>query len=64
LGSAWHRRVVDRHLFELGVSWIDPTDTRALLEETGYEIEAEYGGFDRSPLAEDSRTQVWVARRG
>jgi SAM-dependent methyltransferase len=55
--------VRERRLLELGLAWIDPAELRALLEETGYEVEALFGGFDRSPFDEASRTQVWVARR-
>jgi len=56
-------RVTERRILELGLSWIDPPQMRALLDECGYEVEASYGGFDRSPLTEASRTQVWMARR-
>jgi len=48
----------------LSFSWLEPQQTRALLEETGFEIEALYGDFDRRPFGEDSPEQVWVARRG
>jgi SAM-dependent methyltransferase len=44
-------------------SWIEPLQARALLEETGFEVETCYGDFRGSPLAEDSSHQVWVARR-
>jgi SAM-dependent methyltransferase len=44
------------------LAWISAAEWRALLEESGFEIEACYGWFDRRPLAggEDS---IWLARR-
>ena len=56
-------RVEERTIRELEFSWIDPAQSRALLGECGFEIEEAFGGFDRSPLTEESPTQVWVARK-
>ena len=47
----------------LSFSWLDPQQTRALLDETGFEVMALYGDFDRCPFGEESPEQVWVARR-
>ena len=47
----------------LDFSWIEPGQARALLEETGFEIEALYGEFDRRPFDQNSGEQVWIARR-
>ena len=44
------------------LAWIEPAEWRALLEETGFEVEACYGWFDRRPYAGGEDT-VWVARR-
>ena len=55
--------VLRRKYRRLSFSWLDPEQTRALLEETGFEIEALYGDFDRRPFDEESPEQVWVARR-
>jgi SAM-dependent methyltransferase len=46
----------------MALAWKEPDEWRALLAETGFEIEACYGWFDRSPYTggEDS---VWIARR-
>ena len=46
----------------LCLSWISPPEWRALIEETGFEVEALYSWFDRRPYdgGEDS---VWLARR-
>ena len=48
----------------LSFSWLEPGQTRALLEETGFQVEALYGDFDRRPFGEDSPEQLWVAVRG
>lgn len=55
--------VVQRKYRRLNFSWIDPEQTRALLEEVGFEIEALYGDFEGGPFDGDSPEQVWVARR-
>ena len=46
----------------MSLAWVSPEEWGALLEESGFEIEAHYGWFDRSPFhgGEDS---VWIARR-
>ncbi len=55
--------VVRRQYHRLNFSWLEPEQARALLEEAGFEIEALYGDFDRSPFCDDSPEQIWVARR-
>jgi SAM-dependent methyltransferase len=55
--------VLRRQYRRLSFSWLDPQQTRTLLEETGFEVEALYGDFDRRPFGADSPEQVWVARR-
>jgi SAM-dependent methyltransferase len=46
----------------MSLAWMSPGEWRTLLLETGFEIEAHYGWFDRSRFrgGEDS---VWIARR-
>ena len=44
------------------LAWISPPEWAALLERAGFEIEASYGWFDRSPYRGGEDT-VWVARR-
>lgn len=56
-------RVESRTIRELDFSWIDPAQSRSLLTECGFAIEAEYGSFDREPLTDDSPTQLWLARK-
>jgi SAM-dependent methyltransferase len=51
-----------RQYRRLSFSWLEPDQARALLEETGFEIGALYGDFDRRPFDEASPEQIWVAR--
>ncbi|MCA9669581.1 MAG: class I SAM-dependent methyltransferase [Myxococcales bacterium] len=56
--------VVERRYRRLDFSWIDPAQVRALLEESGYVVEACLGDFDGSPFeAGVSVKHIWVARR-
>ncbi len=55
--------LIRRQYRRLSFSWLEPDQTRALLEETGFEVEALYGDFDRRLFDEESPEQVWVARR-
>src|SRR5207248_3687278 len=44
------------------LSWISPDEWQDVLERAGFEVEACYGWFDRSPYRGGEDT-VWVARR-
>ncbi|HEX6702176.1 MAG TPA: methyltransferase domain-containing protein [Gaiellaceae bacterium] len=44
------------------LSWISPAEWRRLLEAAGFEVEACYGWFDRTPYRGGEDT-VWIARR-
>jgi SAM-dependent methyltransferase len=44
------------------LAWLEPDDWRRLVEETGFEVEACYGWFDRRPYSGGEDT-VWIARR-
>jgi SAM-dependent methyltransferase len=44
------------------LAWLEPNDWRCLIEETGFDVEACYGWFDRRPYAGGEDT-VWIARR-
>ncbi len=46
----------------MALAWIEPAEWRVLLEETGFEVEACYGWFDRSPFTGGEDT-IWVAGR-
>ncbi len=41
--------------------YLFPDEVPPLLEACGYRVLAAYGGFDRRPLADDSREQIWIA---
>jgi SAM-dependent methyltransferase len=46
----------------MALAWLAPDEWRALLEQAGFEVEACYGWFDRSPYKGDEDT-VWITRR-
>ena len=43
--------------------WATKNEWLGLLEVSGLEVEALYGWFDRRPYDDESREQVWVARK-
>jgi SAM-dependent methyltransferase len=47
----------------MALAWLSRDEWRALLEHSGFEIEACYGWFDRGPY-EGGEDTVWVTRRG
>jgi len=47
----------------MALAWLAPEEWSALLERAGFEVEACYGWFDRSPY-KDGEDTVWVTRRG
>jgi SAM-dependent methyltransferase len=46
----------------MALAWLSPDEWRGLLERAGFEIEACYGWFDRTPYKGREDT-VWVTRR-
>jgi SAM-dependent methyltransferase len=44
----------------MALAWLSPDEWRALLEQAGFEIEACYGWFDRTPY-EGREDTIWVA---
>jgi SAM-dependent methyltransferase len=46
----------------MDLAWLSPDEWRALLEASGFEIEACYGWFDRRPFT-GGEDIVWIARR-
>jgi SAM-dependent methyltransferase len=46
----------------MALAWLSPDEWRGLLETAGFEIEACYGWFDRTPYRGQEDT-VWIARR-
>ena len=46
----------------MALAWLSPDEWRGLLQRAGFEIEACYGWFDRTPYAGGEDT-VWVSKR-
>jgi SAM-dependent methyltransferase len=46
----------------MALAWLAPDEWRALLEQSGFEVEACYGWFDRKPFTGGDDT-VWIARK-
>ena len=46
----------------MALAWLSPKEWQALLERAGFELEACYGWFDRSPYRGREDT-VWIGRR-
>ena len=46
----------------MALAWLSPDEWRGLLEQAGFEIEACYGWFDRTPYRGREDT-VWITRR-
>jgi len=46
----------------MALAWLSPDEWRDLIEAAGFEVEACYGWFDRTPYAGREDT-VWLARR-
>jgi SAM-dependent methyltransferase len=46
----------------MALAWLSPDEWRALLEESGFDVQACYGWFDRSPYRGREDT-IWIARR-
>ncbi len=55
--------VSQRRYRRLSFSWSEPAEIRELLEETGFQVEALFGDYDRGPFDGTSQEQIWVARR-
>ena len=43
--------------------WLNRSEWEALIDVTGFEVEALYGGFAREPFDESSFEFVWVVRK-
>jgi SAM-dependent methyltransferase len=46
----------------MALAWVGPEEWRALLSDSGFEIEACHGWFDRTPYAGGEDT-IWITRR-
>jgi len=48
----------------LHLSWLDPSQARTMLTESGFVIDACFGDFNRTPFDEAvAQEQVWIARK-
>ena len=56
-------KVIATRYRSFSLCYIWPREMEHLLVRCGFEIEALYGWFDRSPFNADSQEQIWVARR-
>ena len=57
-------RLDTRRYRRLSLSWLLPTQARQLLDDAGFEVEACFGDFQRTPFAETTAVeQVWIARK-
>ena len=48
---------------DLVARYVFPEEVPPLLESCGFRVAAAYGDFDRGPLVDDSREQIWIAER-
>ncbi len=57
--------VLERRQYRrLSLSWLEPAQTRALLEDAGFAVESCFGNFQGTPFEVTSASeQVWVARK-
>jgi SAM-dependent methyltransferase len=56
--------LVRRRYRRLHLSWLEPSQARILLTETGFAIDACFGRFDRTPFAEATAGEhIWIARK-
>ena len=57
-------RLAQRQYRRLSLSWLEPAEARALLEDAGFTVEACFGDFQRQPFeAASAREQIWLARK-
>lgn len=56
--------LVQRRYRRLSLSWLEPSQARALLTDAGFVIESCFGDFAGTPFADASaHEQIWLARR-
>lgn len=59
-----HGLLEQRRYRRLSLSWLEPSQTRDLLTQAGFVIDACYGDFQGTPFSDaTAHEQVWVARR-
>jgi SAM-dependent methyltransferase len=47
----------------MALAWLAPGEWGALLEDAGFEVEACFGWFDRTPYDDGGDDSVWIARK-
>jgi SAM-dependent methyltransferase len=55
--------VVRRKYRRLDFSWLDPEQARSLLLDAGFEVEAVYQDYEKTPFAPGAGLHIWVARK-
>ena len=57
--------VLERRRYRrLSLSWLEPIQARALLEEAGFRVDTCFGDFQRNPFEETSALeQIWIGRK-
>ncbi|MEQ1760798.1 MAG: methyltransferase domain-containing protein [Vicinamibacterales bacterium] len=54
-----------RRYRKLSLSWLEPEQTRQLLADAGFTVDACFGDFNRTPFdATSALEQIWIARKG
>ena len=53
-----------RRYRHLSLSWLEPLQAQALINDAGFVVESCFGDFDRTPFSETTaQEQIWIARR-
>ncbi len=55
--------MISRVYRKLGLRYVFRFEMEHLLELSGFQVEALYGGFDGEPFDDTSSEMVWVARK-
>jgi len=56
--------LLSRRYRKLSLSWLEPAQSRQLLEDAGFVIDTCYGEFDRTPFdASSASEQIWIAHK-
>lgn len=53
----------EKHLIDLEIRVIFPQELRLMLESSGFEVVATYGGYNKEELSANSNRMIWVAKK-
>jgi hypothetical protein len=53
---------VGKTTIDVVIRYIYPTEALVMIEDAGMVVEEVYGGFDHSPLSEESTEQIYICR--